>query len=349
MKPDRNSRQPANDAVGGPYQVGSRGVAIAGTGMAVPQRVITNEQLSKTVDTSDAWITKRTGIRERRISEPGLKASDLGGQALEQALANAGLAGADIDLVLCATLTPDMCCPSTAARLADQIGAVPAGAMDLSAACSGFVYGINVASSLIRTGPYRNIAVVGVEQLSQITDWQDRRTCIIFGDGAGAAVLRGTDDTDQGCLYQNMASDGSKWDLLYCPKSEADLPANRDGFTGTFNTLQMNGREVYRFAVQTLGKMIDEALAGGGIVPDDLAMVISHQSNVRILESARQRLGLPPSKFYMNIDRYGNTSAASVPICLHELMQDNRIKTGDLVLFVGIGGGLTWASSLWRF
>ena len=328
---------------------GERGVCISGTGMALPPRVMTNDDLAKLVDTSDQWITQRTGIKQRRIVAQGSGVRELATSAVQQALANAKLAGSEIDLVICATITPDMCCPSTAARVAAQIGAVPAGAMDLSAACSGFVYGINVASSLIRGGHNRHVAVMGVEQLSQITNWQDRSTCVLFGDGAGAAVLSATDDPQQGCLYQKMASDGEKWDLLYCPRSEADLPANSNGFSGKFNTLQMNGREVYKFAVTKLQETIDDALDACGLKADDLAMVIAHQSNRRILESARQRLGLDENKFYLNIEQYGNTSAASVPMCLHEIHEAGRIKRGDLVLFVGIGGGLTWASCVWRW
>ena len=326
-----------------------RGVCVSGTGMAMPARVLTNDELAKTVDTSDEWITQRTGIKQRRITEKGTAIHELATQAVQQALANAKLTGSDIDLVICATITADMCCPSTAARVAADIGAVPAGAMDLSAACSGFVYGINVASSLIQGGHNRHVVVVGVEQLSQITDWQDRSTCVLFGDGAGAAVLSASDDPQQGCLYQKMASDGEKWHLLYCPRSEADLPADSNGFSGAYNTLQMNGREVYKFAVTKLQQTIDEALDACGVKADDLAMVIAHQSNQRILESARQRLGLDESKFYLNIAQYGNTSAASVPICLHEIHEAGKIKRGDLVLFVGIGGGLTWAASLWRW
>lgn len=325
-----------------------RGARIAGTGMAVPQRVVTNDELTKTIDTSNEWIIRRTGIRERRVAEEGTSLQDLAGEALQQAVARAGVDPGEIDLVMCATLTPDMCCPATAARLAAQIGATPAGAMDISAACSGFVYGMNLVVSQLETGRCRHAAVVGAELLSRITDWKDRRTCILFGDGAGAAIFSATDNTNQGCLHQAMRSDGSKWHLLYAPRTESHLPVDSNGFSGTFDTLQMNGREVYKFAVTTLQSTIDQALAACGLEPADLSMVIAHQSNQRILESVRERLGLPERKFYVNIERYGNTSAASVPICLHELTEQGRINPGDLVMFVGIGGGLTWASSLWR-
>ncbi|HEX7009767.1 MAG TPA: beta-ketoacyl-ACP synthase III [Phycisphaeraceae bacterium] len=324
------------------------GVRIAGTGAALPPRTLTNDDLAQIVDTSDEWITQRTGIKTRRIADEGVTVRHLAHQALKQALDRAGMPPKQLDMVLLATLTPEMCCPSTAARLVADIGATPAGAVDISAACSGFVYGLNMAAGLIESGQYRTVAVVGAETLSRITDWTDRRTCVLFGDGAGAAILTASDDPEQGCLHQVMRSDGSLWAELYVPRSQEHLPQNNGAFTGKFNTLQMNGREVYKFAVTTTQAIIDETLAAADVRPDDLAMIIPHQSNKRILESARQRLGLPPEKMWINIDRYGNTSAASVPLCLHELVEADRIKTGDLVLFLAIGGGMTWTTSLWR-
>lgn len=326
----------------------SIGVRISGTGMALPPRVLTNADLARRIDSSDEWIRQRTGIRERRIADGDVTVRQLAGDALAGALEQASIPARELDLVFCATLTPEMCCPATSVRMAAELGATEAGAMDISAACSGFVYGLNLAASMIETGRARHVGVVGVEMLSRITDWDDRRTCILFGDGAGAAVLSADDDPQRGCLYQQMGADGSQWDLIYCPRSPDDLPADSNGFNGKFNTLQMKGREVYRFAVARLQKCIDEALAACDKRPEDLAMVVAHQSNQRILESARQRLGLPESRFYINIDRFGNTSAASVALCLHELRAADRVGPGDLVLFVGIGGGLTWASSLWQ-
>lgn len=220
--------------------------------------------------------------------------------------------------------------------------------MDLSAACSGFVYALNLASMMIESGQYRTVGVVGAETLSRITDYTDRRTCILFGDGAGAAVLTASGDEKQGSLVQAMRSDGSLWEELYIPRNEKHLPNDSNGFSGHYDTLQMNGREVYKFAVTTTQRIIDETLEKAGMTGADLAMVIAHQSNKRILESARQRLGLPPEKLWINIDRYGNTSAASVPICLHELTEAGKIGQGDLVLFMAIGGGMTWATNLWR-
>lgn len=323
------------------------GVRIAGTGMALPPRTLTNDDLAQIVDTNDEWITQRTGIKTRRIVEEGVTVRHLAVEAVQKALDDAGIPASDIDMLLLGTLTSEMACPSTAARVVSELGAAPAGAMDLSAACSGFVYSLNLGASLIQTGHYRTVAVVGAETLSKITDWTDRRTCVLFGDGAGAAILTASDNPQQGCLYQAMRSEGSLWGELYVPRDESTLP-DKNAFTGKYNTLQMNGREVYKFAVNTTMQMIEETLDSAGVKPEELAMVIPHQSNMRILQSAKQKLGLPDDKIWINIDRYGNTSAASVPICLQELKDAGRIKEGDLVLFFAIGGGMTWASSLWR-
>ena len=323
------------------------GVVIAGTGISLPDKVLTNEDLTRLVDTSDEWITQRTGIHTRRIVEGNTNVRDLARRALQDALDQASIPATSLDLVIVATITPEMVCPSTAARVVDELGATPAGAMDLSAACSGFVYALNVASSLIESGHYRTVGVIGAETLSKIVNYADRRTCILFGDGAGAAVLTASDDPDRGCLFQKMHSDGSLWGELYVPREQAHL-SDEHAFTGAFNTLQMNGREVYKFAVTTTQKMMAQALDATGFDANDLALVISHQSNKRILESARDRFGLPVDKLYINIDRYGNTSAASAPICLHEAYQQGMIHPGDLVLFCAIGGGMTWSTSLWR-
>lgn len=323
------------------------GIRIAGTGLAVPAQPVTNHDLAKRIETSDEWITQRTGIRQRYIVDEGTTVLHLAARATNQALERAGMTPSQIDLLLCATITPEMCCPATAARIVSDIKATPAGAMDISAACSGFVYGINLAAGLIQSGFYRTIAVIGAETLSRIVDWNDRRTCVLFGDGAGAAILTASDDASQACLHQSMSSNGDQWGDLYCPRTLGDLPAGAE-FSGAYDTLQMNGREVYKFAVGTLQNCIEKTLAETGLKISDLAMVIPHQSNARILESAREKLGLPADKLYINIDRYGNTSAASVPICLHELTAAGKLHKGDLVLFVGLGGGLTWGTSLWR-
>ena len=323
------------------------GVRLAGTGLSLPGRVVTNAELTRLVETDDQWITQRTGIKQRYVLADGQTVRDLARQAVDEALRNADLPAAQLDLLICATMTPEMCCPSTAARIVDELGASPAGAMDISVACSGFVYGLNVAESLIRGGLYRHIAVVGAEALSTILDWKDRRTCVLFGDGAGAVVLSASDDPDQGSLRHTMCSNGSLWHILYCPRTDAQLPPGNE-FSGAHETLQMNGREVYKFAVTTMIAAIKDTLGACRLEPGDLAMVIPHQSNRRILESARDKLGLPDDKLYINIDRFANTSAASVPICLHELRAAKRVRAGDLLMFVALGGGMSWATNLWR-
>jgi len=326
-----------------------RGIRLAGLGMSLPEKIVTNDDLSRFVDTNDEWITQRTGIRQRRVVEDGMTVRDLARDAMLAALNHAQLQPGELDMVIVATITPEMSCPSTAARVVSEIGATPAGAMDISAACSGFVYGANLAASLITSGAYQTVGVIGAETLSTITDWKDRRTCVLFGDGAGAAIFTASDNDEQGCLHQTMSSDGGGWQELYCPRRECHVPPDDNGvFSGTFDTLQMNGREVYKFAVSTLQRCVEDTLKACNLTTDDLSVVVAHQSNQRILESTRQRLGLPEEKMFINIDRYGNTSAASVPIGLVELQQQGRLNRGDLVLLVGLGGGLTWASSLWR-
>lgn len=323
------------------------GVRIAGTGQALPSKVLTNDDLAQFVDTSDEWITKRTGIKQRYVIGEGEDLLSLGTQAVRNALADAELQPQDLDLLILATLTPEMTCPSAAARVVDRLGATPAGAFDLAAACSGFVYGMNVASSLIASGFYKNIAVLGVETMSTALNWEDRSTCVLFGDGAGAAIFSPSDDPQQGCLHQIMQSNGSLWAELYVPREEKHIP-NPAQFNGQLGTMNMNGREVYKFAVNTLQSTIENALQTAGYEPNELTMIVPHQSNIRIMESARDKLGLPPEKMYINIDRYGNTSGASAAICLHELRSDGKINKGDLVLFTAMGGGMTWTNSLWR-
>lgn len=327
---------------------GAVGVRLAGVGTALPERVLTNEDLAGLVDTSDAWITQRTGIKTRYIAENGTTTRSLASDALRAALDDAGMQPGELDMVLLATMTSEMSCPSTAARVVSEIGASPAGAMDLSAACSGFVYGLNHAAALINTGHYKNVAVIGAETLSKVVNYEDRRTCILFGDAAGAAVLSADENTDLGCIAQTMRSDGSLWGELYVPRGPQDLPEQHEGFTGRFNTLQMNGQEVFKFAVTTTQSIIDETLEKAGVTSSELAAVIPHQSNRRILELVKKRMDLPDDKMVINIDKYGNTSAASVPLCLQEKRLAGELNEGDLVLFVAIGGGMCWTTSLWR-
>ncbi|XAM00151.1 ketoacyl-ACP synthase III [Phycisphaeraceae bacterium D3-23] len=323
------------------------GVRFAGVGTALPQRVLTNDDLAKIVETNDDWIAKRTGIKTRHIAADGETTRDLATQSLVAALDDAGMAGSDLDMVLVATMTPEMNCPSTAVRVAAAVGATPAGAMDLSAACTGFVYGLNHAAALIQTGHYKTIAVIGAETLSSVVNYNDRRTCILFGDGAGAAVLTASDNAEQGCLYQTMRADGKRWDDIYVPRAERDI-SESNGYSGQLNTMQMNGQEVFKFAVTQTQSIIDETLDKAGVTSDQLAAVIAHQSNKRILDLLKKRMDLPDGKLVVNIEKYGNTSAASVPLCLHEKRVKGELHEGDLVLFVAMGAGMSWASSLWR-
>lgn len=324
------------------------GVRIAGVGTALPERTLTNDDLAALVDTNDEWITKRTGIKTRHIAEDGTTTCSLAADSLRAALADAGMQPGELDMVLLATMTAEMSCPSTAARVVHEVGATPAGAMDIAAACSGFVYGLNHAETLVRSGHYKTVAVIGAETLSKITNYEDRGTCILFGDAAAAAILTADEDASRGCLAQTMRSDGSLWGELYVPRTPDDLPAQHDGFTGRFNTLQMNGQEVFKFAVTTTQAIIDETLEKAGVTPADLAAVIPHQSNRRILELVKKRMDLPDGKMVINIDKYGNTSAASVPLCLNDKRVAGELKEGDLALFVAIGGGMCWTTSLWK-
>ena len=325
------------------------GVRIIGTGMAVPPRKVSNDDLAKIVDTSDEWIRPRTGIVTRHLSDDGERTSNLAAQAVTQALANASLKPTDLDLLVCATMTPDVVCPSTACKIVEQIGAVPCGAMDVNLACTGMVAALSIAANFVASGSFRNIAVIGADRLSTIVNWEDRKTCILFGDAAGAMIVSASDNPQQQCLFQKLNSDGGMGEALYIPRSERDIPqGGHEGFNGKYNTLQMNGREVFKFAVNALKECVREALDNTGLTHEDIKMVIPHQSNIRMLKSAWKKLGFPDDKIYINIDRFGNTSAASIGLCMHELTEQGRLEEGDHVIFVAQGGGLTWGASLWR-
>ncbi|MEZ6191104.1 MAG: beta-ketoacyl-ACP synthase III [Phycisphaerales bacterium] len=325
------------------------GVRIAGTGMAVPPRKVSNDDLAKIVDTSDEWIRPRTGIVTRHLTDNGTLTSDLAAQAVTLALRNAKLEPKDLDLLVCATMTPDVICPATACRIVSKIGAVPCGAMDLNLACTGLVAALSIANNFIMSGAYKHVAVIGADRLSTIVNWEDRKTCVLFGDAAGAMVLSASDNADQRCLFQKLNSDGGMGDALYVPRSESDIPeGGHESFNGKYDTLQMNGREVYKFAVNALQECVHEALEHTGLTHEDIKMVIPHQSNIRMLQSAWKKMGFPDEKIYVNIDRFGNTSAASIGLCMHELTEQGRLSEGDHVIFVAQGGGLTWGASLWR-
>jgi 3-oxoacyl-[acyl-carrier-protein] synthase-3 len=326
------------------------GVRIAGTGRHVPEGVLTNSDLAKMVNTSDEWITQRTGIKQRYICDPekGETTRTISARALEKALKDAGMEAQELDLVIVASVTGEMRCPATACRVAADLGAGNAGAFDLMAACSGFVYGLQLANDMIRCGSMKNVAVIGCDVMSRVVDYEDRTVCVLFGDSAGAVILKADEDPSRGLQHGRMHANGSGWKDLYIPERDDDFPKDVDSSLLKRGVLHMHGREVYKFAVGTFPRLIEETLELGGVGADDIDMYVCHQSNARMLESARERIGIPSEKMYINIDRYGNCSAGSVPVCLDELREQGACKDGDLVMFVAFGGGLTWASALWR-
>jgi 3-oxoacyl-[acyl-carrier-protein] synthase-3 len=329
---------------------GGHGVRILGVGSAVPSRVLANADFEKLVNTSDDWIVQRTGIRERRVIDRNNGESEFGlaRDALQRALDDAGIPGSELDIVIHASTSSEYLCPPNASRIADAVGATPAGSFDLIAACSGFVYGTNVADALIRTGGYRTIGVIGCDALSKITDYSDRTVSILFGDAGGAFVLQRDEEPSRGCLYQTMGSDGGRWDMLYMPHHERDIPDWDKDNPIKLHCLRMRGREVFKFAVTKFREVIEDALEQTGLRIDDVAQFVCHQSNLRIIEAAKEKLGLPDEKVHVNIERYGNSSAGSVPLAFDELWRAGKIKPGDHVVMVAFGGGLTWASSVWK-
>jgi 3-oxoacyl-[acyl-carrier-protein] synthase-3 len=319
------------------------GVGILGLGTYVPEKILTNHDLEKMVDTSDEWIVERTGIRERRVVDPSMATSDLATRAAEKALAEAKTAPEEIDLIIVATATPDMFFPSTACLVQANLKAVNAAAFDLAAGCSGFMYGINTGAQFIKTGLYKKILVVGAETLTRIMDYTDRNTCVLFGDGAGAVVLG---ECQKGCgvIGFNMGADGAGSDLLKLPAGGSRLPATAETVTNRQHFVHMNGNEVFKFAVKVMGESALKAIENAGITPADVDIFIPHQANIRIIQSAAKRLKLPMEKVIVNVDRYGNTSSASIPIALREAVDNGRVKNGDIIVAVGFGAGLTWAS-----
>ncbi len=320
-----------------------KSVGIIGMGSYVPEKVVTNSDLEKIVDTSDEWIVERTGIKERRIVEQGTATSDLAARAAERALTNAGVAAEDIDLIIVATVTPDMFFPSVSCLVQEKIKAANAAAFDLSAGCSGFMYGLVVGSQFIRTGVYKKVLVIGAETLSTIMDWTDRNTCVLFGDGAGAAVL-GEVTPGCGILGVHLGADGSGGDFLKIPAGGSRTPASPETISQKMHFIHMNGNEVFKFAIKVMGEAAVKALENAGLSHTDVDWLIPHQANIRIIQSAAKRLKLPMDKVMVNVDKYGNTSAASIPIALEEAVRSGRVKNNDIVTLVGFGAGLTWAS-----
>lgn len=316
---------------------------ITGWGMSVPEPVLTNDDLAKIVDTNDAWIRERTGIRERRIARENEFTSTLGTRAALKALTVANLKPTDLDLVICATSTPEHLFPATACLIQDQLGASNAGAFDLLAACSGFIYGLNMAAQSIRSGAIKNALVVGAETLTRFINWKDRNTCILFGDGAGAFVLQASEQPG-GILSAVMRSDGSGGDLLILPAGGSRHPISEAVLREGLHYVSMDGREVFRFATKVMASSTEEVLKSAGLTKDDISVIIPHQANFRIIDAAARGLKLPIEKFIINVDRYGNTSTASIPIAAVEAIEDGRVQPGDKVVFVGFGAGLTWGA-----
>ncbi|WP_339063393.1 beta-ketoacyl-ACP synthase III [Tepidibacillus marianensis] len=320
-------------------------VGIIGTGAYVPERVLTNFDLEKMVETNDEWISSRTGIKERRIAAKEQASSDLAYEAAKKALENANLTADQLDLIIVATITPDSAFPSTANILQDRLGAIHAAAFDLAAACSGFLYGLSTGMQFIQNGTYQHVLVIGVEVLSKITDWTDRNTCVLFGDGAGAAIL-GRVEEGYGFLSFEMGSDGSGGHLLKQPAGGSRMPASEETVQQGLHYIQMAGSEVFKFAVKTMEQASLRVIEKAGLTKEDLDFLVPHQANLRIIDYARERLGLDKDKVVVNVNRYGNMSSASIPIALDEAVRENRIHKGDHVLLVGFGGGLTWGAVL---
>jgi 3-oxoacyl-[acyl-carrier-protein] synthase-3 len=320
---------------------------IAGTGHYLPERRLTNDDLAKLVDTNDEWITQRTGIKERRIAAVEESTATMATVAGRRAIEAAGLAPKDIDLILVGTITPEMQFPATACFVAHALGLDATPAFDISAACSGFIYTFETAANFIATGRYRNVLVIGAETLSRITNYKDRSSCILFGDGAGAVVLTQSRDEKRGLIYSSLHSDGSGWEALCCqPGSRTPLDA--EAITAGLQYMQIKGREVYKFAVQRFEELIQDAMRKCELTKDDIKLIIPHQVNQRIIDSAMERLGLPSEKAFVNIQKYGNTSAASIPIALDEAWRAGLIKQNDILIFVAFGAGLTWANAVVR-
>jgi len=318
---------------------------ITGWGMAVPERVMTNEEIAKLVDTSDGWIQERTGIRERRIAGPKETTASLAIEAAQAALEVADLSPELIDLIIVATSTPEHLFPATASLVQDALGADRAGAFDLLAACSGFIYGLSMASHSIQCGAVNNVLVIGSETLSRVVNWQDRGTCILFGDGAGAFVLQSS-EMPGGVMSSLLRSDGSGGSSLIIPAGGSRLPATFETVRDNQHAIQMDGKEVYRFATRVMASAAREVVQCAGLTLNDINLVIPHQANRRIIESAARSLNMPEDKFMINLERYGNTSAASIPIAACEAVAQGRLRPNDNIVLVGFGGGLTWGAAM---
>jgi len=321
---------------------------ITGWGKYLPERVLTNADLERMVDTSDEWIRTRTGIRERHIAAPGETCSTMSIAAARQALAVAQLQPSDVELIIVATSSPDYWVPSVASMIQDRLGAVGAPAFSLVAGCTGWVYALVTAAQFIASGAYRNALVIGTEHLSMGVDWTDRNTCVLFGDGSGAVVVEASDQPT-GLLAHELGSDGADYDALIFPGCAGAHPPSHDVINKRMHYLQMDGKRVFKFATRTLATSVANVVSAAGLTIDDVALIIPHQANDRIIEMARRKLRVPPEKMMVNIDRTGNTSAASIPLALVDAIEEGRIKSGDNLVFVGFGAGLTWAAAAFHW
>ena len=328
---------------------GTYNAVIAGTGSFVPSKTLTNEDFTKIIETSDDWITSRTGIKTRHIASDDETTAVLATEAAKKALEAAELDVKDLELIVVATITPEMVFPSTACFVQDMLGAYNAWAFDLMAACSGFVYGLSVIQQFISSGRYKNALVIGAETLSKITDYEDRGSCILFGDGAGAVVVQGRQNGAKGIMYSTSSSDGGGWKSLTCQAHGSRYPASKPLDDPKKIYMSIHGREVYQLAVRRIVEMVNECLERCELGIDDISVFIPHQMNARTIESVAKRLNLKNEKVFINIDKYGNTSAASIPIALDECVRGNMIKSGDIVLLVAFGGGLTWGANVVEF
>ena len=322
---------------------------ISAIGCSVPPGVLTNHDLEKLVETNDAWILERTGIRERHIADPSVATSDMAEAAAREVLANRGIPATEIEAIILCTVTPDMLFPSTACLVQDRIGASGAWGFDLVAACSGFLYGLTVAANLVMTGSHRKVLVIGADTMSRIIDYTDRSTCILFGDGAGAFLVEAAAQNEQGFIGHLSEIDGSGAPNLNMPAGGSRLPASEETVAKRLHYVKQEGQQVFKFAVRKMYELSEALLQKHGISPSDIKLLIPHQANKRIVAATAERLGLPPEKVVLNIAKYGNTTAATIPLATHDAIAEGRLKKGDLVLFAAVGAGYTAGVSLWRW
>jgi 3-oxoacyl-[acyl-carrier-protein] synthase-3 len=322
---------------------------IKGMGMYVPEKVLTNHDLEKMVETNDEWITTRTGIKERRIAAPEESTSVLATKAAQVALQKAGVKPEEVDMVIVATITPDYVFPATAALVQNQLGLPHAATVDIEAACSGFIYALSMANAYVVSGMYKNVLVIGAETLSRITDWTDRTTCILFGDGAGAAVVSRTEENDvSGFIGFQLGGDGSYADLLWLPAGGSKIPASHDSVDQRLHFMKMNGNATFKVAVRTMTEALESIMQTHHVSAEEVKLIVPHQANLRIISAIAERLGVGEDRVMVNLQKYGNTSSATIPMALYEAIEEGRVKKGDLLALVAFGGGFTWGAALLR-